>query len=631
MSGLCGLVRFDDLQVLREDLDRQLKALAILGPDRAQASVVGSAGLGALLMEATREDAFDDQPMSDPDGAWVMVCDARIDNREAIAKALSIDDAALARMADSALVFAAWCAWGPACADRLIGDFAFAAWDRREEVLTLARDHMGQRPLFYYRGPEFLAFATLKTGLWALPEVPRILPEREIARMLLMDLREAPATQPAEGFGAVPGGCILTVDRSGTLCVHRYWSPRPAPEHLGQDEAYYLKTYREVLGEAVACRVRRAPRPAGLLMGGGFDSTAICGFAAPAAARQGLPFVAVTSVAPDGYGDEAKSVKPWAEAARRHIPNLDVRYADHAGTDIFTDLEQTWLATGAAASPTHYATSALFRVMAEAGCRVAMDGHGGDYTLNPRGHGALSNLLAKGRLRSFWREWRARRRFLRTTHWDVLERHILLRSRIYRWWRRVRSGDDWTKPALPVSSALMRAAGAWNIRLMDSSPRPPRKAMERVLRSQQNADWTGYALPAARHGLVFTLPFHDKRVIELGLAIPEELHVVNGRERHLARTALKDLYPPEFQDRGPGNHHMAPDFQAMLRRIGPKLDAEIDWLDRSGAMDRYLDFRRMRRMLALAHRGSGRRDGAYAAALVFIRARYIAWFRGVNG
>jgi len=48
------------------------------------------------------------------------------------------------------------------------------------------------------------------------------------------------------------------------------------------------------------------------------------------------------------------------------------------------------------------------------------------------------------------------------------------------------------------------------------------------------------------NGLDFTLPFHDKRVVEFDPAIPEELYVKNGKTRHLARAALKDFYPRKY-------------------------------------------------------------------------------------
>lgn len=61
------------------------------------------------------------------------------------------------------------------------------------------------------------------------------------------------------------------------------------------------------------------------------------------------------------------------------------------------------------------------------------------------------------------------------------------------------------------------------------------------------------------------------------LAVPEELLFRNGRNRYLARMALKDVLPLEYQDRRPVDHDdMKPDFLAMAKRIEPQVLAEID-------------------------------------------------------
>ena len=65
MSGICGVIRFGGSPVAEQDLDRQLRALAHLGPDAARRWCGGSAGLGALLMRVTQEDLFDQQPLRD--------------------------------------------------------------------------------------------------------------------------------------------------------------------------------------------------------------------------------------------------------------------------------------------------------------------------------------------------------------------------------------------------------------------------------------------------------------------------------------------------------------------------------------------------------------------------------------
>ena len=83
----------------------------------------------------------------------------------------------------------------------------------------------------------------------------------------------------------------------------------------------------------------------------------------------------------------------------------------------------------------------------------------------------------------------------------------------------------------------------------------------------------GIGMEAAYHGLDLTRPFHDKRVVELALAIPEELYVKNGRNRYLACMALKDIYPPEYQTRWRKNDDEIPGFSAH----GQSLSSRESW------------------------------------------------------
>src|SRR6185437_9548229 len=170
-----------------------------------------------------------------------------------------------------------------------VGDFVFVVWDAEARTLTVARDHMGQRHLFYHEGEGFFAFATEMKGLWALP-----------------------------------GGSVGVLDAGGRFAWRRYWEPHADPAHEGRDEAYYIRTYREVLAEAVACRLRRAVYPGGLFMGGGFDTSAICALAGPVVGPQGRKFIAAASVMPEENRNQTHTLRDWVEICRRDMPHLEV-------------------------------------------------------------------------------------------------------------------------------------------------------------------------------------------------------------------------------------------------------------------------------------------------------------------
>jgi asparagine synthase (glutamine-hydrolysing) len=630
------MFQFDGAPLAQRDLDRQMKRLAHLAPDRAKSWSAGTIGLGHLMMRITREDRIDAQPLHD--AGLSLVADLRLDNREELAAALSIGARALAEMPDSALLLAAYKTWGAACVDHLLGDFVFAVWDAQQRTLTLARDHMGQRHVFYHKGEGFFAFATEVKGLWALPQVPRALMEARVAGGLLFDEpKDVGASSGFEGIRSLPGATVLTIGADGVISTRRYWEPHADPAHEGRDEAYYVETYRKVLGEAVACRLRRATFPAGLFMGGGFDSSAICALAGPVVTAQGRKFIAVSSVMPEDYRGTIRHARRWCEMCRRHMPHLDMRYVTREGLDIFSFMEQGFLSDDSAHSPNRPVTHAMFAEIAAAGARIVMDGHGGDYTLNPRGQNALVRMLRKGQFRRFVSEFGAMRRHLRQSLKQTLVRNVLLPAVPGSWmelWARYRNGFPLFGPTMPLSRQIIegrsrpaRAGLRWGKR------NDPRVGMERALRGQQNARAQGYSIAGAAHGLEFTQPFHDKRVVEFGLAIPEELYVKNGKTRYLARLALKDLYPAEYQDRPPGNDDMGPDFLMMAKRIEPRVLAEIDRMERTGYLSRYFDFTRMRTMLTrrtVEQHASGNEYDTRQALLAFMVARYIEWFRGDN-
>src|SRR5205085_1839103 len=99
-------------------------------------------------------------------GRYSLVADVRLDNRAELAASLGLQRADA--LADSAILAASLERWGEDAPRRLIGDFAFAWFDREDRRLLLARDALGQRPLFWHRQREFVAFASMPRGLHAL-------------------------------------------------------------------------------------------------------------------------------------------------------------------------------------------------------------------------------------------------------------------------------------------------------------------------------------------------------------------------------------------------------------------------------------------------------------------------------
>jgi asparagine synthase (glutamine-hydrolysing) len=336
MSAICGILRFDHGPVVKREIDRILDTMPHRMPDGRRSWCRGSIGLGHGLLCVTIEDRLESQPLHDPETEAVLVADVRFDNRQELAAALNIDAARLAKMPDSALLMAAWRRWGTDCGRYLLGDFFFAIWDGRNQRLVLGRDQMGQRHVLYHIGPDFFIFAPEIKGLWSHPAVPRVLSDASIGRMLLVqELASRPRQGRTlyDGILGLTGATIMVVSADGSIKQETYWQPEADPAHLNRSEDYYVQAYRAILGEAVACRLRRLTHPPGLSFSGGYDSAAIAGLAAPIMASLDRKLVAVASTMPADYTGTIRHARRWVEMCARDMPHLDVHHVTREGCD----------------------------------------------------------------------------------------------------------------------------------------------------------------------------------------------------------------------------------------------------------------------------------------------------------
>jgi asparagine synthase (glutamine-hydrolysing) len=636
VGAIFGIVRFDGAAVLPREIERMGQVLAHHGPDGRRTEHLDGVGLGHCLLRVNTEDAFEAQPLVD--GDVMLAADLRLDNREALAALLCIGDEDLREMPDSAVLLAAYRRWGETCAEHLLGDFTFAIWDAARRELLLARDHMGQRGLFYHHGDGFLAFATDVKALWAVEDVPRRLSENAIGRRLVLAIDPVPGTWLFEDIAVLPNATVVRLDRAGALTTTCYWEPGAGAEHLGRDEAYYLAAYRQVVTEAVACRVRRLTRAPALCFSGGFDSGSIAAIAGPIVAERGRKIIAAASVLEEGESRPARRSARAAVEAFRPYPFMDIRYYVRGDDSMFDDLETTFeLLHSTGGTP--YVRNGLYRIAAAAGARLVMDGHGGDYTVNVCAGAMLGRMLRRGQLRGFAREFRARMRATGAPARRVLRNDVLpalMPLRLMRWADAAARGfaPQWRERAIPETFArsLFTRGVADAKRLRGGAPLHNRwrDRWLHMLRKIAQAPPQQPAIAAA-HGLAFTRPFHDKRIVELGLAIPEALQFRNGLERYLARTVFRDKLPAQLRARASGNDAEEPDMFRMARAGAPTALAAALAQDRGGRLSRHIDFEKLQAMIADPDETKRPDHHRLAIANVTITlARFIAWFDRSN-
>jgi asparagine synthase (glutamine-hydrolysing) len=279
MSGIVGIYYLDGRPVERETLGRMVDILAHRGPDGADVWCEGSVGLGHRMLWTTHESLLEKLPLVDQTGDLVLTADARIDNRDELISALSLNDRPAEKITDSQLILAAYEKWGEQCPEKLIGDFAFAIWDGRKRVLFCARDHMGVKPFYYYYQPgKFFAFASEIKGLLCLSEVPRKVNEAKVGIYLcqLSGFAQLKLDTFYQDILRLPPAHWMELSERG-LGFQSYWDLDAEAKKIQiqlKSDSDYVEAFRERFTEAIACRLRSA-YPVVSTLSGGLDSSSV--------------------------------------------------------------------------------------------------------------------------------------------------------------------------------------------------------------------------------------------------------------------------------------------------------------------------------------------------------------------
>src|SRR5208283_2106921 len=171
MAGIAGIFWADGRPLVVDELERMAAALEHRAPDGTSRWNAGPVGFAHMQFCTTPESLDEDQPLlARPEGACV-VWDGRLDNREELRRAIVSRDGRVIDDTDPGLVLSAYLVWGEACAERLVGDFAFAIWDGRRRLLWCARDYLGVRPFFYFWDGKTFLFASEVRALLTNPRV----------------------------------------------------------------------------------------------------------------------------------------------------------------------------------------------------------------------------------------------------------------------------------------------------------------------------------------------------------------------------------------------------------------------------------------------------------------------------
>lgn len=256
MSGIAGFVNGGNRPAELQVVEAMTAELAHRGPDGQTTRALGPAAFGHRRLANSDPENLK-RPPSNQDDSIGIILDGAIYNEPALAPLVQLYEDL-----------------GPSFVDRLNGMFALALWDEANGRLVLARDRMGQKPLYYARLPGGgLAFASQPKALLKHPEVPRSLDLESLARYFFYEYVPAPYSI-WEGVRKLPRAHVLVWER-GEIRVSRYWRAEKPPDI--DDSPTFDEAAARFWGSLVEAvdRHRRTAAPFGAFLSGGIDSSSV--------------------------------------------------------------------------------------------------------------------------------------------------------------------------------------------------------------------------------------------------------------------------------------------------------------------------------------------------------------------
>lgn len=286
MCGICGFVNLKGENPEGNLLEKMTVSLTHRGPDDEDTYLYRrgelTAGLGHRRLSIIDLSAAGRQPMKNEDGTVHLVVNGEIYNFQELREELISKGHRFRSQSDSEVILHLYEESGPSCITSLRGMFSFALWDEREEMLFLARDPVGVKPLVYFWDGRKLVFASELASVLQDRTIERIIDEDALELYLTLNYIPAPHCI-IKGCRKLRPGHYLTLHR-GHLVETRYWHPKRQEKEEKRSEKEIGEELRRLLSQVVQEQMV-ADVPVGAFLSGGIDSSIVCALMAVNSSR----------------------------------------------------------------------------------------------------------------------------------------------------------------------------------------------------------------------------------------------------------------------------------------------------------------------------------------------------------
>ncbi len=570
---MCGFTGFIDLrrQTSQDRLERLVQTMADSvrhrGPDDGGVWADAEAGIALGFRRLAIVDLTEagHQPMMSADGRYVVVYNGEIYNAGELRSELGARGVCPRGHSDTEVMLEGFAIWGiESTLQRLIGMFAIALWDRRLRVLTLVRDRLGKKPLYWGRIGSTVFFGSQPKSFFAHPEWRPEIDRGSLA--LYLRFNNVPAPRSIfRGLAQLAPGSLVEM-RDGETKGRRYWSiadvaRRGAADRADLDDDAAIEALDVLLRDAVRRRMV-ADVPLGAFLSGGIDSSTVV------AMMQSQSTVPIKTFS-IGFDEKRYDEAPHARAVARHLctdhHELYIRPED--AIDVIPGLPESYDEPFADSSQI---PTLLVSALARRHVTVSLSGDGGDelFAGYPRYMRGCELAAIISRVPRPIRPWlRSAIRAVPARGWDLVARLLpaairpaSVGVRAHKFAELIDAGGEeslyrglmthWQRPELVLTSGREPVDPIWTGALAQDTPDfLERMQLIDTLTYLPNDILTKIDRASMAVSLEARVPLLDHRVVEFAWRLPPRFRMRDGTSKWILRQILYRYVPAELIER----------------------------------------------------------------------------------
>ena len=541
MSSFYGIFYRDGRSVSQEEAQKMQQTFDWWRPDESDFVIQDNILIGQATLYNTPESKYEHLPLQKAN--YILAMDARIDNREELAKELELPNKPLQEIGDSEFILASYRKWGKACADKLLGDFAFVIWDEAKQELFCARDFIGVRPFYYYVDDEKFIFGSDLKALSQHPDIPLDIRDESIANYIVNRQLVDKKYTFFKSINKLEDGCYMYISQTSYKTT-RYWHPNKVKKRKQPNEQAYIDELRNLLEDAVKVRLRTEYGVASHLSGG-LDSSPLAVITSRELKKQNpnyrLPVFTWIS-APSDKDDISHHEWDYILTIAKQ-EDMKLYWNTLSSKELLETFKEKNISTDGDTFPIFEISN--LKKIAKLNTRLLISGWGGDEFLTNHSYAYFSEMFLKGKWNLIYNQLKNKplKNILKVLYFRILVPNMP--TRLYCFLPKIKCNSlDLSLYQLYLIPYIKKE---YKKKTHIFARHTTNTVKKDIIRAWANGHiqsrLTSWNQLALEHHTQYVYPLLDKRLVEFSLSIPTQYLFKKYYDRYLYRQSIQDIIP----------------------------------------------------------------------------------------